>query len=193
MLLDGAQRKHDHRFRIAGEPGGFLVRAFGEPNHLRFVTPALAPAPAPRSSRGARRGHDRAWPRCSTPKEWGTAPARASRVKIRDSVSDLLDSVERMFKADLPDTSGESCPAGTPGRTGACIANSEEGARLACGKCRLRSCPAPAAPPHGCNCCHSGEHATNHQRRSCSSPYRSCDTCEVLSARRRVGAMDSSA
>lgn len=24
-------------------------------------------------------------------------------VKIRDSVSDLFDSVERMFKADLPD------------------------------------------------------------------------------------------
>jgi len=59
MLLDGAQREHDYRVWIAGEPGGVLVGAFGEPDHQRCVTPPLAPAPTPRSSREPRRGHVR--------------------------------------------------------------------------------------------------------------------------------------
>jgi len=38
MLLDGAQREHDHRFRIVGEPGRFFVGALGESDHHRAVT-----------------------------------------------------------------------------------------------------------------------------------------------------------
>jgi len=47
MLLDGAQRKHDHRLRIAGEPSGFFVGAFAESSRI-ISRPSLRRSLGPR-------------------------------------------------------------------------------------------------------------------------------------------------